>query len=182
MRRRDLGLAFVWSMCFWVFFKGLIERTAVQYCFILLQCSFQECVCVCVCVCVCACMCWVSFRVNHRYVCLSSASLVSGRTLSQASWRAYGCVCKCIRKMNVFTANRCIFHLCVCVSGACATWHWLVFLGRWAGPALTEVSAAIGVFPHHFVGYLYPVAAWDLLHACPNLALAGSCETQHGPS
>ncbi len=109
MRRRDLGLAFVWSMCFWVFFKGLIERTAVQYCFILLQCRVSVCVRACVRACVRVC-----FRVNHRYVCLSLASLVSGRTLSQGSWRAYGCVCKCIRKMNVFTANRCIFHLCVC--------------------------------------------------------------------
>lgn len=113
MERRDLGLAFVWSMCFWVFFKELIERTAVQYGLILLQCRVSKNIIWFECVCVC--MCWVSLRVNHRYVCLSLASLVSGRTLSQGSWRAYGWVCVRVQihlknvKMNAFTVNRCIF-------------------------------------------------------------------------
>ncbi len=171
MERRDLGLAFVWSMCFWVFFKGLIERTAVQYGLILLQCRVSKNIIwfEWVCVCVCVCMCWVSLRVNHRYVCLSLASLVSGRTLSQGSWRAYGWVCvrvqihlKNMWKWMHLQLTDVYFYLCVCVSGACATWHWLVFLGRWAGPTLTlRFSAAIGIFPRHFVRYLYPVAAWD---------------------
>jgi len=41
-----------------------------------------------------------------------------------------------------------LFEWSLCVIAA---WHWLVFLGRWEGPAMPlRFSAAVGIFPRHF--------------------------------
>lgn len=120
--------------------------------------SFQEYHLVSVFVCVC----WVSLGYYLLYSVWQDCP--TGFTESLC-WGMCGAHLTNVYFISVCARESGLFEWSLCVNAA---WHWLVFLGRWEGPALPlRFSAAIGIFPRHF---------WRSIVSC------GINQWQHGTS